>query len=705
METLTLLIAGAFYLLFAVSIRRYLKYRNPIELAVVLVFSSTAAIFASSFLGSTFPALAPAVSLVSVSLLVLQPALMIRLVGLVAVVPRWLTPVAFAGFLLAVTWFFASGRSVPAILFLVGYFTVTETVAAAILIREGRRRVGFPRVRLTMAGVASALFGLSILVAGVASAARGGEGTAEPATIAVTRLLALVAGVGYLVAFATPTWMRRLAHRSLAWDLVRAIVARPAGADPTILWKALASVAESVLGTSAIRITTDGRRRIPSPDADPAHDPSSEGFDVVVPLVADRGTIGTLEARLTGRPLFLEDDIALLELLGSLAAQAIERDHAMAALAEAEHAAREAAFVRASEARFRALLEAEPNAMLNVDANGVILWCTRSAERMFGVDDGGLVGRPLAELVAPPNEARRPGADTHATRYETTGTRADGTVFPAEVALSELELDGAPATLAVVSDVSWRREAEEMRDRFIGVLSHELRTPITSIYGGAQVLLRRWQGLDPATRAELVSDVAGEAERLERMVENLLVLARVERGAEVADVGPVLLQRIVPSVAAREGATWPAMRIDVDPNTDLPPVAADDASISLILRNLISNAGKYAGAAARVRIAITTEERGWVTVRVCDDGPGIAPDDEDKLFRLYYRSEASAAAPGSGIGLFVCRALVTAMGGTIWGRAADGGGAEFGFSLPVYAEPPRSASADLRSLDSRQRAS
>jgi PAS domain S-box-containing protein len=682
MESLTLLIAGAFYLLFAVSIRQYLRYRQPLELAVVLVFASTAAIFASSFLGSTFPALAPLVAPLSVILLVAQPALMVRLVGLVAVVPRWLGPLAFVGFLVSLGWFFATDRSVPATLFLVGYFTGTEAVAAVLLVREGRRRVGFPRIRLTMAGAASALFGLSILVAGVASAARGGEGESEPAVTAMIRSLALVAGLGYLVAFATPHWLRSLGYRSLAWDMVETIVSRPPGTDASVLWRALATVAAKILGTSHIRISTEGRVHL-APEA--ADDPN--GFDVVVPLMADRGRIGTLEARLTGRPLFLEDDIALLELLGSLAAQSIEREQAIAALAEAQQAAREAGVVRASEERFRALLEAEPNAMLNVDEAGIVRWATRSAEQMFGVAVGGLVGRPLVELVVPPNEARRPGSDADATRYETTGIRADGEVFPADVALSALELDGAPAVLVVVSDVSWRREAEQMRDRFIGVLSHELRTPITSIYGGAQVLLRRWQGLDPDTRSELVSDVAGEAERLERMVENLLVLARVERGAEVADVGPVLLQRIVPIVAEREGASWPAMDIRVDPNTDLPPVAADDASISLILRNLISNAGKYAGPAARVRIAIETEDEGTVTVRVSDDGPGIAPEDEDKLFRLYYRSEAAAAAPGSGIGLFVCRALVTAMGGTIWGRTSEGGGADFGFSLPEYAEP------------------
>lgn len=707
MEALTLLIAGAFYLLLALAVRQYLRRRQPVELAVVLVFSSTAAIFASNFVGSIFPALAPVLSPVAVTLLLAQPALMIRLVSLVAAVPRWLGPVAFGGFVVSVVAYYASDRSVASILLLVGYFTVTELVAAWLFVREGARRVGFPRVRLTMAGAASVLFGLSILVAGVASAARGGAGPADPNVTAVTRSLALVAGLGYLGAFATPQWMRRLAHRSIAWDLVRAIVARPPGTDATVLWRALASTAESVLGTPNVRVMLDGDRAAivadhpdPSPVAAGAPARDGERADIVVPLLAARGRLGTLEACLPGPALFLEDDIALLELLGSLAAQSVEREETIAALAEAQQAARESAAVRASEERFRALLEAEPNAMFSVDAAGAVLWCTRSAERMFGFADGELVGRQLADLVAQPNEARAPGGTVDPTRYETTGTRADGTVFPAEVALSPLELDGAPATLAVVSDVSWRRDAEQMRDRFIGVLSHELRTPITAIYGGAQVLLRRWRALDDDARGELVTDVAGEAERLERMVENLLVFARVERGADVADIGPVLLQRVVPPVVERERISWPAMDIQVEASRDLPPVAADEASISLILRNLVSNAGKYAGPDARVRISIWMEGDGAVTVRVRDDGPGIAGDDEPNLFRLYYRAGAAANAPGSGIGLFVCRALAVAMGGTISARAADGGGAEFGLTLPVYTEGPAEVPGEARSAGS-----
>ncbi len=197
MDVLTPLIAAAFYVLFAVSIWRYLQHRGQLELAVVLVFTSTAALFAVSFINTLFPAVAPYSGPIAVTLLVAQPALMVGLVGLIVRLPRWAGPAAAIGFVASVATFYLTNRSVAGVLFLVGYFALTEIAAAVVLIREGRRRQGFPRVRLTIAGTASVLFGLSIFISGLASAARGGGGTpADPTIQALSRSLALIAGLG-----------------------------------------------------------------------------------------------------------------------------------------------------------------------------------------------------------------------------------------------------------------------------------------------------------------------------------------------------------------------------------------------------------------------------------------------------------------------------------------------------------------------------
>ena len=115
-------------------------------------------------------------------------------------------------------------------------------------------------------------------------------------------------------------------------------------------------------------------------------------------------------------------------------------------------------------------------------------------------------------------------------------------------------------------------------------------------------------------------------------------------------------------------------------------VAADEEYLAQIMRNLLSNAAKYSGAGSTVEVSLEDDD-GEVIVRVCDNGPGITEDDAEHLFGLYYRSPRQAAsAPGAGIGLFVCRELVAAMGGRIWAKSREGGGAEFGFSLPAYVE-------------------
>jgi PAS domain S-box-containing protein len=472
-------------------------------------------------------------------------------------------------------------------------------------------------------------------------------------------------------------------------------------------WNALADAVTRILGTRQVRIVAVDQTLAESAAGDgpgsvaavaEARGRRGPRSTIDVEVVSDGRPVAVISAIIDGRPLFLEDDIALIELLGSLTAMAADREEAAAIEREAEA-------LRASEARFRALLEADPNAILSVAQGGTIRWCTASAAELFALPWSLLVGRRLDDILAPGNETRSHNdPDAGVRRYETVGRRADGTSFPAEVALSPFELDGEPAQLAVVTDISWRHHADALRERFIGVLSHELRTPITSIFGGTQILLDRGSTLPDSTRDELLADVAEEAERLQRMIENLLVLARVERGGEVLEVAPVLVHRVLPSVVERERQHWPGMTITLHIDPGLPLVAGDEASLALLMRNLISNAGKYAGPDATVRVSVATSPSGGVVVRVEDDGPGIDAAESAALFDLYYRSRTDSAAPGSGIGLFVCRQLILAMGGEIWAHSRRDGGAEFGFELPAWPEDRSDSEPAARSTETAQRA-
>lgn len=229
------------------------------------------------------------------------------------------------------------------------------------------------------------------------------------------------------------------------------------------------------------------------------------------------------------------------------------------------------------------------------------------------------------------------------------------------------------------------REARRLQEAFVGVMSHELRTPITTIIAGAQLLLRH-RGLSRGAR-ELAEDVGDEAERLYRLVEDLLVLSRLERGNLAPEREPVHLGHLLERVIASEEARWPTRTFRLVRPRGAEVVEGEDTYVEQVLRNLLSNAAKYSGPGATVEVVVEHGED-TVSVRVLDEGPGIAASEVGDLFTLFYRSPTtSAAASGAGIGLFVCDRLVRAMGGRIWARRRETGGSEFGFALTRYEDP------------------
>jgi PAS domain S-box-containing protein len=250
----------------------------------------------------------------------------------------------------------------------------------------------------------------------------------------------------------------------------------------------------------------------------------------------------------------------------------------------------------------------------------------------------------------------------------------------------------AVRAVGVVSDVTERRQAAEIRDVFIGMLSHELRTPVTAIYGGS-LLLRR-PHLAENDRRDIVDDIVSESERLERLIENLLVLARAERKSVEGGKDPVLIRPLMERIVADKRRRWPKATIVLEAAAGLAPARWDESSFELVLRNLISNALKYGGDDGRILVrAVMDDDK--IAISVADDGPGLPEDETDRLFELFYRTDdARRQAQGAGIGLFVVRALVESAGGHTWARNRPTGGAEFGFRLPRFVESDDGFDAD-----------
>jgi signal transduction histidine kinase len=216
-------------------------------------------------------------------------------------------------------------------------------------------------------------------------------------------------------------------------------------------------------------------------------------------------------------------------------------------------------------------------------------------------------------------------------------------------------------------------ERQVLRDAFVGVMSHELRTPVTTIYGAAKLLRK-----DPR-RPELeslVEDIEEEADRLHRITEDLLVLSRAEHGLVEIRPEPVLVQRVIPAVVAEVTRRHPSLDVSVDLPPALPPVSGDEAAFRQVLLNLLTNAAKY-GDGAPVTLAVAAEGAA-VRIRLEDHGPGLPAGDLERIFDLFYRSAAnSRRASGTGIGLYVVRQLVTAMGGSVHAYAVQPTGLGF----------------------------
>ena len=707
MDAINIALQLAFILIFVIVLARYLRDPREVHRDLVLVFASVVALFAITIARTIWPDLPRPVSQLASVVLLLQPFLTLRLASHFVPVPRSVLIASLVWFAGAVVGVGLGTRGNPLLTaFVVGYFVAVETAAAIYLLRGAGRRVGYARTRLLIAGLATSAFAAGIFVAGAGAAATSATATTDPTVTFLARLLALGAGLGYLAAFLPPMALRRLQQRAIAFDMGQALLQASSDDDVDALWTGLARTARMItngpsaiiaLGEPPIVRVIDGEapdaavgESLPvdalsgTDEARPTRSVTRLPTTIRLPIETDLAQQGWLIVEPDPGSLFLEDDRVLLRLLVTQAARAAERREAIrerGLLATVlEDTSQELATSRAqleSEARFRAALEAHPGILLVMDPGGRVGYANEQALRSLGYSATEIQDRTLADLLEPGST----GLDQQGTGE---ACRRDGSTFPVDFAVSMFESQGERSSIAVLNDISARIEVDRLRETFIGILSHELRTPVTSIYGGSQILLGRGDRLEQNLVHELVTDIAAEAERLQGLIENLLILARVERGEDLVGGEPVLLQRVLPSIVERERALWVGTSISVRLTPGLPTVRGHDGYVGQVIRNLLNNAVKYGGADARVEIVAEGGPDG-VTVRVLDDGPGMTAETAERVFDLYYRAPGSAhRAPGAGIGLFVCRRIVTGLGGTIWARERPTGGAEFGFRLPIY---------------------
>ncbi|MBI2918555.1 MAG: MEDS domain-containing protein [Chloroflexi bacterium] len=379
------------------------------------------------------------------------------------------------------------------------------------------------------------------------------------------------------------------------------------------------------------------------------------------------------------------------------------------ALAQSETRSRELlAQAEQERNRLKALVDTSPVGMFVTDTSGDIVLANREALRVFGFPR---LERDLSRYVAaavrlrpdgspykadelPIHRALRTGERVYLEeiRYEFAGGRAVTTlVSVTPISSSEGETTGA---IVVIQDISRLDDTEKRRNEFLGVVSHELRSPLTAIKGAAATALGS-PTVDYTESRELLRIIDQQADRLRDLVSNLTDITRIEAGAFTINPQATDIRNTLNEALAVFSHAFKSRVVRLDLAVGLPPVRADSRRIIQVLTNLLSNAAKFSPPATPINLEVE-QDNAHIKFRVRDQGRGIPPDGLPHLFRKYSQLHDGSGEPvsGTGLGLAICKGIVQAHAGRIWAESAgEGRGTTITFTLPVAVETPAAATA------------
>lgn len=350
---------------------------------------------------------------------------------------------------------------------------------------------------------------------------------------------------------------------------------------------------------------------------------------------------------------------------------------------------------RAAMKALSAVLQTVGEGILSLDEEGRILMVNTELEHIFGYAEGELAGASFDSLLAaadalPSFLEQRDGAPAWrgllGVRFETEGRRKDGSSFPVDVCINELAPGLSLRYTGSLRDISERREYDRLRDEFVSTVSHELRTPLASIMGWTETLLTEHPGPINDTQRRFLNTVYASSQRLNRLIEEILTVSRIQRGTLRVNNTPMSPNELLASVssdlapsAARQGVRlhfedlWPADE----------QIMGDPHLLEQVLNNLIGNAVKFSPQDSDVFVRSRLTPIGW-RVEVEDHGMGVRAADLPKLFNRFVRGSNAKEAhtQGAGLGLFVSKAIVEAHGGTIYLTSREGEGTTVAYELP-----------------------
>jgi two-component system phosphate regulon sensor histidine kinase PhoR len=395
---------------------------------------------------------------------------------------------------------------------------------------------------------------------------------------------------------------------------------------------------------------------------------------LIVPIRYETRPVGTLTFYAVAAPRkFDAVSVAVAELIANEAGDVLQRTRLREEVQEErERAARVLAHIG--------------DGVFFVDDAGIVRLWNPALEAVTGIAATATVGRRPHEVL-PGWAAIEPlvpvgSAPAHAAKHAETLPLDLG---DRELWISISAVEFPDGTVYALRDLTEERGIERLKSEFVATVSHELRTPLAAVYGAAMTLRRQDIELDDDHRRRLLAVIAGESDRLARIVEQVLAASRLDSGTfafavEHCDPGPLALEVVE---AARVHAPAGVV-IELVPGDDLPAVAADPDMLRQVLANLVENAVKYSPAGGRVQVSLGRHER-RVLFAVRDEGLGIPLREQERIFEKFFRLDPNLTrgVGGTGLGLYICRELVRRMGGRIWVASRDGVGSTFFFELPA----------------------
>lgn len=381
-----------------------------------------------------------------------------------------------------------------------------------------------------------------------------------------------------------------------------------------------------------------------------------------------------------------------------------------------------------ADKRFRELLEAAPDAIIEVDREGRIVLLNLVTEKIFGYSREELLGQSMDILL--PDDLR-PGHAAHRAHFWAHpvtrpmgmglvlhGRRKNGSTFPVEISLSPVKSEEGFRVTAIIRDVTDRRQTEDrlralredytrelelrnqeseranrLKSEFLANMSHELRTPLHTVIGFSELLSEEMKGPLNADQKRFITHIHSDAQHLLSLINEILDLSKIEAGKVELRLEPLELGTLVEEamVSIRPHCAAKSIRIESHIAPDIV-VQGDRVRARQILYNLLSNAVKFTPERGRIGLQATAAD-GFAQVSVIDTGIGIAAEDHESIFDKFHQvgSASAGTREGTGLGLPITRRLVEDHGGRIWLESEPGKGSRFTFTIPLGQANEKSA--------------